>query len=213
MARMTSKFALVAAVGAALSLAATPAEAHDWHRYHRDHDGIGVGGVIAGALIIGGIAAIASAASKSNRDRRTYDYPPPPPPAPRYRDDSYDYRAPPPSDYRTGGINDAVNMCVDQVERGNARVESVDDASRRADGWRVSGQLSAGGGFNCWIDNDGRVRQVDFGGNRDSAYNAPARDGQWSDQAYAHAREQADAALSSTGADGQIDGDLAYAGS
>jgi hypothetical protein len=214
MARLNSKFALVAAGAAALSLAATPAEARGWHRYHHDHDGISAGDVIAGALIIGGIAAIASAASKSNRNRERYDNPPPPP-APRYRDDSYDYSvSPPASDYQTGGINDAVNICVDQVERGDARVASVDNASRRADGWRVSGQLSAGGGFNCWIDNDGRIRRVDFGGDSHSAYNAPAQDGQWSDQAYARAREQADAAdaSASTGTDGPIDGDLAYAG-
>jgi hypothetical protein len=99
-------------------------------------------------------------------------------------------------------------MCVDQVERGDTHVASVDNASRTADGWRVAGQLSRGGGFNCWIDNDGRVRQVDFGRDRDSAYNAP-QGNQWTDQDYARARAaQADAA----GPGGTIDGDLAYAG-
>jgi hypothetical protein len=206
MARMTSRFALFAAAAAALSLAATPAEARGWGHYHHYRgNGISAGDVIAGALVIGGIAAIASAASKSKHDSERYDYPPPPPPAPRYQD-SYDY-APPARDYQAGGINDAVNMCVGQVERGNDRVASVDNASRSADGWRVAGRLSAGGGFNCWIDNDGRVRQVDFGGDRYSAYDdeAPAPDGQWSDDDYARAREQADAAP-----DDSVDSDLAY---
>lgn len=211
MARMTSRFSLIAAGAAAFSLAATPAEARGWHHHH---DGIGAGDVIAGALVIGGIAAIASAASKSKHDREDYDYPPPPP-APRYAD-GYDYRAPPPRyddgydrsaparGYHSSGIDDAVDACVGGVERGDTRVASVDNASRTADGWHVSGQLSRGGGFNCSIDNDGRVRQVDFGDDRYSANDEQPHGGQWSDEDYARARVQADAG-------DPYDGDVAYA--
>lgn len=64
--------------GAVLSLAvvATPVTARDYygdnHRYSdRHHRGIGVGGVLLGAAIIGGVAAIASA--NRNRYDRGYD--------------------------------------------------------------------------------------------------------------------------------------------
>ena len=50
------------AAGAMVASSASPALAAG--RDHRDHDGISAGDVIAGALIIGGIAAVASAAGK-----------------------------------------------------------------------------------------------------------------------------------------------------
>ena len=59
------------AAGAMVAASATPALAE-----HRDRNGVSVGDVIAGALIIGGIAAVASAASRNNggyRDNRNYD--------------------------------------------------------------------------------------------------------------------------------------------
>jgi hypothetical protein len=204
MARMSSKFAFLAAGAAALSLAATPAEARGYGHYHH-HDGISFGDVLTGGLILGGIALVASAASKP-KHQEVYDYPPPPPPAPRYRDgynyapppeqgyrDGYNY-APPAPNYQAGGINGAVNSCVGQVERGNDRVAAVDNASRTADGWHVSGQLAQGGGFDCSVGNDGHVRNLNFGSDR-SAYNDAQSqdDGQWSDDAYASARDQADA--------------------
>src|SRR3546814_7409467 len=51
------------AAGAMAAATASPALA-------RDHSGIAAGDVIAGALVIGGIAAVAAAASNDNR----YDY-------------------------------------------------------------------------------------------------------------------------------------------
>ena len=199
MARMNSKFAIVAAGAAALSLAAaTPAEARGWGHYHH-HDGISFGDVVVGGLNLGGIAAVASAAN-SSKHKEAYDYPPPPPP-PHY-DGGYDY-APPPRDrddndyapprergYQPGGMNGAVDSCVGQVERGNDRVASVDNATRTADGWHVSGQLAQGAGFDCSVDNDGRIRNVNVG-NDHSAYNdAQPQDGQWSDQADAGGVDQ-----------------------
>ncbi len=208
------------ALAAALSMAATPASAANlpaqsrapqgvaqslpaiggaetlagWGgRHHRDRGGIDAGDVLAGVLIIGGIAAIASAASNSSKDSGpSEDY--------RYREPSYPYPDERPdyreqdsyrgSTYSGGGIDNAVSICTDQVERGDTRVASVDNAARTADGWRISGQLDTGGGFNCWIDNDGRVRNVDLGGVslNDDAY--PGSDNQWDDDSYARARQQ-----------------------
>lgn len=62
---------IAAAAGAALlgSVIAAPAQAHGrWH--HRDHDDIDAGDVVAGALVIGGIAAIASAIGDGNRAKQ-----------------------------------------------------------------------------------------------------------------------------------------------
>ena len=67
--KILSTAALVAASAATL-VAATPADARDrYHDRYGNRDGIDAGDVIAGALIIGGIAAIASAGS---RDRYGY---------------------------------------------------------------------------------------------------------------------------------------------
>ncbi|HZF46342.1 MAG TPA: hypothetical protein VEZ26_08400 [Sphingomonadaceae bacterium] len=188
-----------AATVAAFSMAATPAAAESWGghgRYHHGHDrgGIDAGDVLAGVLIIGGIAAIASAASNSG-NKADDDY--------RYREPSYPDRDDRP-DYREsgayrgqggsygaysgGGIDNAVSMCTDEVERGNARVANVDNAARTADGWRISGQLERGGGFDCWIDNDGRIRNVDLGGGSFEGSAYPGQDNQWNDDAYARAR-------------------------
>ena len=59
------------AAGAMVAASATPALAD-----HRDRNGVSAGDVIAGALIIGGIAAVVTAASRNNggyRDNRNYD--------------------------------------------------------------------------------------------------------------------------------------------
>jgi len=169
--------------------------------WHRDR-GINAGDVLAGVLILGGIAAIASAASKSSKEREyrddypyreSYPYPGSPP------DSRYDSRQPQRS-YGGSGIDNAVNMCVDQVERGPERVASVDNAARTGNGWHISGQLDAGGNFSCSIDNDGRIRNVDvdaggyrgttYDGGYDGGYGPDYDGGQWNDDAYARARSQ-----------------------
>jgi len=66
--------ALVGTIAAgAMAISSAPASAQDGGR-HRDRDGISAGDVIAGALVIGGIAAIASAAGKNDRYDRDYRY-------------------------------------------------------------------------------------------------------------------------------------------
>nr|WP_166175194.1 hypothetical protein [Altererythrobacter segetis] len=162
MARL-NRFAAASALAAAFSLAATPAMArgyhHHWQRWHRDRvDG---GDILAGALIIGGIAAIASAAS--NRDREERQSVPPPVPEDRqgYAYDGAD---------RNEGLDRAADICADAVERGPNRVDSVDNVTRDRDGWEVSGALENGAGFSCRIGNDGKVQGVNVAGPRDDAY-------------------------------------------
>lgn len=166
--RKTFRGAAVLASAAALSLAATPALARDrwgWGGgWGRHHDRVDAGDVIAGILIIGGIAAVASAASKAGKNRRGEDR--------RYPEDR-DYRA---DDYRepapregygaayAGDMNDAVNRCIDEINRGRSRVDSVDGAEREADGWRVRGRVGTDSRFSCTIDGDGRIRQVSIDG-------------------------------------------------
>ena len=150
---------------------------HRWGRY-RDRNRIDAGDVLAGVLILGTVAAIAGAAK---RDRDRVERVPPPP----YPDDRYRYRS---GEYDSGGrgLDRAVDMCVDEIERGQDRVEGVDGANRTGEGWTVSGALEGGAGFTCRIDNMGRIRAVDIGGTR-VAY-APAENNQYGDDVYARAR-------------------------
>ena len=157
---------------AAVSLtaaSATPAMADD----HRDRGGIGAGEIIAGAVIIGGIAALAGAFDGDRNDRR-YDY------RDRdYRGDRYDRGG---WGFR-GGPRAAVDRCVRAAENQARRfggyryadVVDVRDIDRTRDGFRVRGRIEVGGGWNrrgadrgrftCRIDGRG-APLVDFGGIR-----------------------------------------------
>ena len=197
------RFAAASACAAALSLCATPALSVDlptvstassqkaapqadranerrWRDYRGRHrDRIDAGDVLAGVLILGTIAAVAGAA-KNNRDYRRYPQQREPYPEDRYpyRSGTYD------SDGR--GLDRAVDMCVDAIERDRARVGSVDGANRTGEGWVVSGALEDGAGFTCRIDNNGRIRDVDIGGSR--ADSIPGEDNQYGDDVYSRAR-------------------------
>ena len=125
----TMSKALVGTVAAgAMALAsATPAMADD----HRD-DGISAGEVIAGAVILGGIAAILS----SGNDRDDYRYR-----DGRYYDYGYDYRA-------RGNPRAAVERCVAAVENTARRagyrfvnVTEIRDVDRKRRGFEVKGRL------------------------------------------------------------------------
>lgn len=153
-------------------------------RRHRDN-GIDAGDIFAGVLVIGAIAAIAGAADNDNDRRREQRYPEYDH-VPEYRENS---RSDMRSNYQSSrGIDSAVAMCVDQIERGSDRVDSVDNATRTGDGWRVSGSLEGGSGWNCWIDNDGRIREVDLAAQGAGFSTAPVAGGQLSDEEYARAR-------------------------
>lgn len=163
-----NRFAAATALAAAFSLAAMPALAHDHHHRWHDHDGINGGAVLAGALILGGIAAIAGAASKQDREDRE-----PAPPSLISQDrQGYSYRG---AD-RDMGLDRAADMCADAVERGSDRVDSIDNVARDREGWAVTGELESGAGFTCRIGNDGQVKGVNLGAARVEAPDPQADD-------------------------------------
>ena len=113
-----------AAAGAMAFTTAAPADAQ---RYRdRNNDGISAGEVIAGALIIGGIAAIASA---SNRDRYRDNY---------YRSNGNPRRA----------IDKCVRVAENQARRAGYRYANVVDINRVRDtrrGWNITGRIEVDG--------------------------------------------------------------------
>lgn len=165
--------------------------ADGWRRY-RHRDRIDAGDVLAGVLIVGGIAAIASAASNNSRnrdyrdDRYRNDY--------RYRssDDSYRYRRGDTRSNAGSGIDNAVNMCVGAIER-DVRVASVDGVDRDASGWLVTGTIYNGDGFSCRIDGNGRVDGINYGRGSAVPYTGASEDRQWDDDRYRQAWARVDA--------------------
>ena len=164
-----SRFAAALASAAALSLSATPALAQDWGwggggwgHHHRDR--VDAGDVIAGILIIGGIAAIASAASKSKRNRRDDDYRGdyPRERSARYGSDNEQQQWDRQSQ-QNGSVDGAVSRCVGEVSRGSNRGTSVESINRDGDGWRVQGQTGEGVVFTCSVDGSGQIRNVQIG--------------------------------------------------
>ncbi len=143
------KLSLFAATAATVVASTAPALA-DGGR-HRGRDGIDAGDVIAGALIIGGIAAIASAAA--NNDRRyggRWD-----------RDRDYDDRYESYGYYRNGyGSRLAVEQCVRSAGQragrfGRARVTDVTYIDRIRGGYEVRGRLVVAGRHYRSRDYDG----------------------------------------------------------
>lgn len=138
------------AAGAMALVSASPAMARDRH-----HDKIDAGDVIAGALIIGGIAAIASASS-NNRDRgyRYDDY--------RYGGaDRYNGRYNNRYDYgrydRRDNPRRAVEMCVRAAEGnasrysyGRARVTDIRDIDRKRGGYKIKGRIAVNTRNHDW---------------------------------------------------------------
>ena len=123
-----------------------PAQARD--RYDRDRDGISAGEIIAGAVVLGGIAAVLSSGNNRREDRYSYD-------------DRYDYnRAGYNYENRGGSSRAAVNQCVTSVERwanGYSRsdVTQVRSIERTGSGYRVKG--------NVVVQDGSRGRNYDSG--------------------------------------------------
>lgn len=162
-----------------------------WRRNRVD-----AGDVLIGAAIIGGIAAIANSNNRRARDRevvvverdrniRYPDYRDAP-----YRADTapYDRRAPS-RVAGTTGLDNAVSMCVDRIER-DVRVDRVDDARRTASGWQVGGTLYDGTAFSCQIGNNGQIDTIAYGDGFAANAVQGGDDAQWNAQAYADARAQ-----------------------
>jgi hypothetical protein len=217
--KLAARFSGATAVAAAFSLLAVPAAAVDLprpataqaydgealnaerhRRWRHDRNDIDTGDVVAGVVILGAIAAIAGAAN-NRRDRNRYEgrYPRP--------NDDYGYRTPggyERSDSR--GIDRAVDMCVDEVERGQARVGSVDSATRSGDGWHISGELENGAPYSCTIDSDGRIDDVDLGSSGyGSAPGQAAGDAEYDDDYYSRAREDQSSAEPHPDSDGRYE--------
>lgn len=174
------KAAIGAATAGAMLMSAAPATARD----RGDRDGIGAGEIIAGAVVLGGLAAILSA----DNDRDRYDG--------RYNDGRYNdryrgrYDNDPRYGYgydynRYGNSRSAVSQCVNAVERGTTRygrtdVTQVTSIDRKRDGYRVKGRVLVRDGyggrwgrggsydkgkFSCDV-RYGRVYDIDYSGLR-----------------------------------------------
>ncbi|HQS98308.1 MAG: hypothetical protein B7X90_02230 [Novosphingobium sp. 17-62-19] len=138
----------VAAAAVAVS-SATPAVARD------NRGGIDGGDIIAGALVIGGIAAIAAASS--NNDRNSYD---------RIGYGGNDWRGRDGwNDGRFGRIDPraAVAQCVQAAERnagrvsyGRADVTDVRDVRNTRYGYEVRGRIAVNSRGRDWRDGDAR---------------------------------------------------------
>ncbi len=147
------------AAGAMVASSATPALAD-----HRDNRGVSVGDIIAGALIIGGIAAVASASGRNNRgynngygDNYGYD------------NDGYN------NGYNNGGYNNggynrgydrdaqwrgnprqAVEQCVNAAERYassrgmRADVTDIREVKDTRYGFQVKGRIAVQGQGRGW---------------------------------------------------------------
>jgi len=135
------------AAGAMAVSSAAPAFARDNHR----GNGIDAGDVIAGALVIGGIAAIAAAASDNDRDR-DYRY------AADYRYDraGYDYGA---SRFGWNNPRQAVEQCVTAAERsanrtswgGRADVTDIRSVRETRYGYEVKGRIAVNTMGHGWM--------------------------------------------------------------
>jgi len=120
----------IATVAAGAMALASASPAYAQYRDRDRRDGIDAGDVIAGALIIGGIAAVAAAAS---RDRDRYGR--------HERYDRYD---------RGFAARDAVEQCVYAAEGtadryswgGRSKVTDIRNIDRKGDGYRVRGRIA-----------------------------------------------------------------------
>lgn len=157
------------AAGAMAMTSAAPAFARD-----RGHDkGISTGEIIAGAVILGGIAAIAVSSGNKDRNYRGYDngYN-------RGNDRNYGYNN---NGYNNGNSRAAVQSCVRAAENDARRagyryanVTQIRDVDNTRYGWRVKGRIDVQGArgrngdsgkFTCDLSR-GRVVGVDYSGIR-----------------------------------------------
>lgn len=147
---------------AAFSLSAGPAFAgHDWGDWGRDRGWIDAGDVITGILIVGGIAAVASAVSSRDRNRdQRRDADDDDPREADYRTDRApggQYAAAP--SWTESGIAGAVDRCTSEIS-GAADQSEVEAVTRAGEGWRVQGRTGEGRAFSCTVDGNGRIRNI-----------------------------------------------------
>jgi hypothetical protein len=180
------------AAGAMAMASATPASAQSRYDYRdRDRGGVSVGDVIAGALIIGGIAAVAGSVGRNRGYNDGYVYQGNP--YGRGYNNGYGYNN------AYGDPRQAVEQCVYAAERqanrysygGNANVTDIRNIDRTRDGYRIRGRIAVNtrnrdwrggwgndyrgwdnrnngydaGNFSCRVQY-GRVTDIDFSGIR-----------------------------------------------
>ena len=165
-----SRIAAGLASAAAFCMAASPAMAQSWGGWGGGwnggwgrHDRVDAGDVLTGILVIGGIAAIASAIKSEERNRRGERGDG----HPRERNSGYgnDYGNGNDQQWQQGsGIDSAVDRCSNEVSRGTGRVQAVESINRDGDGWRVQGRTAAGKSFSCSVDGSGQIRNVQVDG-------------------------------------------------
>ena len=192
--------------------------ADGWGRRRYRRDRFDAGDVIAGVLVLGGIAAILSAAGNRRDDDRRERVPRDARyPDSRYPDDPRS-RLPGNEGRASSGLERAVDMCVAEIERDRNRVANVEEASRDAAGWAVSGTLADGSAFNCRIGNDGRIADISLGeGDDDTRYDGDDRiagNPQYREDVYARARagQRGESNVRYRSGPGAIDGDLGSGG-
>ncbi|WP_147417693.1 hypothetical protein [Sphingomonas cavernae] len=171
MARM-HRIAAGAVIAALLATSTTPALARGPHRgwgnggwghgggwRHRDR--VDAGDVIAGIIILGGIAAIASAASKNRR----------PAPDSRYPEDQSQSR--PATDDEDVAVETCARAAEARASEGglDARVREITTVDPADDGWEIAGvvetrdgyrtRYAGGRGFICAVRH-GQVEDITF---------------------------------------------------
>ena len=161
----TAKAAMGSLLAGSILLTAMPAAAQHrggpdrYDRYDRRGDGISAGEVIAGAVVLGGLAAILSSDNDRRWGDRYYDRR-----GDRYQDGyhgGYDW-------HRGGGARGAVERCVNAVERRGGRRDDIDvtritDVDRIRGGYRIEGRVAVDY-RDSWRDRDGRGGRWDRGG-------------------------------------------------
>lgn len=184
--------ALVGAVAASAMVVVPTSAAMAQYRDYDRGSGISAGDIIAGAVVLGGIAAIATSIGRNDDYRNDDRY---------YRGGTYGYY--------NGNPRSAVEQCVSAANNdarrrgyGYAQVTQVRDVDDTNYGWKVKGNLrvdanggyynnarydngrynsgyynngryndrngynrSDSGSFTCWIDR-GRVSRMDYSGIR-----------------------------------------------
>jgi opacity protein-like surface antigen len=166
---MVRKLLGSATIAAMLATSATPALArpgYGWGhggwgggygRNWRHHDGDGFGNFLLGAVIAGGIVAIASSAAKAKNGQNEGVV---------YGGSRDDAGARDSRDW-SDAENAAADVCADGAEalasrRGiNAKVDDIDYVDRDGEGYRVEGRLEGGRSFNCGVRN-GELSYIQF---------------------------------------------------
>lgn len=144
------------AAGAMVIASASPAFAG-----HRDGDKISVGDVIAGALIIGGIVAVASAAGRNDRDGRYGSYGYRPDDGRDDDDGGYEYGGYGNSGGYRGSPRQAIAQCVRSAEQyagsryGRADVTDIREVRDSHYGWQIKGRIAVSGRHGGWQRDQG----------------------------------------------------------